>query len=103
MTEHAFKQGLIDRLVSGEIFTIVARQTKQEIGIQAAVNDDGQITSVQWWTDKGATHALVHSPQLTNSQWPSHLLSAIVEEIGDAEMKRMAEAIRASERRREEE
>ena len=101
ITQHKFKQGIIDRLVSEEVFTINVNKTGEEIGIEGKTDGDGNIQSVQWWRGS-STHALVFSDPMPNHLWPTHLLSSIVDELDDPEMKRMRDAIVESEKGDEE-
>ena len=77
---HPFEEQVLNKLLTGEVFTFVENATGKDIGVQATLNDDGDIQSVNWWCGT-VNQAVAVSPPLPNEKWPNHIMSIIQTEL----------------------
>ncbi len=77
---HAFEEQVLSKLLTGEAFTFVVNTTGKKVGVQATLNDDGDIQSVNWWCGT-VTQAVAVSPPLPNEKWPLQIMTTIAAEL----------------------
>ena len=79
---HPFEEKVLSRLLTGEVFTFVVNFTDEykDIGVQATLNDDGDIQSVNWWCGT-VNQAVAVSPPLPNEKWPLQIMTTIAADL----------------------
>lgn len=77
---HPFEKKVHDKLVSGDSFTLTVNATGKKVGVQATLNDDGDIQSVNWWCGT-VNQAVAVSPPLPNEKWPLQIMTTIAADL----------------------